>query len=332
MDISSSLPDRSHFSDAFRERIENELRPLLDEARNFTSAGGHQIDIQLRDNCIHLYYRGGKILEINPRSYAFDRFYFYRPTGEERNYPKSYVEKITKGKGLDTRSPRHPVPGEEEAKRIFDGLTQKQGELLGLLHKKEYHAYFDRASREMDAWLACYPKPEREDQHRIALANRAFTEENDLIVIDIEYAVSKKVPYRKSGFNKQCRFDLVAVDRTGQLYVVELKQNLKADRKGSGADTGTHLSDFNDTLQRDDDLLFTAEMARVVEWKKRMGLLAADVTVNRWEKLRFCAAFSGDEAEKAAFRAQCASMNAPLLHVNKDYKIARPERVAEKCR
>ena len=72
-------------------------------------------------------------------------------------------------------------------------------------------------------------------------------------------------------------------------------------------------------------------MARVVERKKEMGLLADDVTVNRWEKPRFCTAFSGDEAEKAAFRAQCARMNVLLLHVNKDYKIARPERVAEKC-
>lgn len=332
MDTSSSLPDRGHFSDAFRERIGNELRPLFDEARSFTSGGGHQIDIQLRDNCIHLYYRGGKILEIKPRSYAFDQFYFYRPTGEERNYPKTYVEKIAKGKGLDARSPRYPVPGEEEAKRIFDELTQKQGELLGLLHEKEYHAYFDRASREMDAWLACHPKPEREDQHLIALANRAFTEKNDLVVIDIEYAVSENMPYRKPGFTKQCRFDLVAVDRTGQLYVVELKQNLAADRPDSGTDIKAHRQDFNQTLQRDDDLLFPAEMARVVERKKEMGLLADDVTVNRWEKPRFCAAFSGDEAEKAAFRAQCASMNVPLLHVNKDYKIARPERVAGKCR
>lgn len=332
MDTSSSLPDRGHFSDAFRERIGNELRPLFDEARSFTSGGGHQIDIQLRDNCIHLYYRGGKILEIKPRSYAFDQFYFYRPTGKERNYPKTYVEKIAKGKGLDARSPRYPVPGEEEAKRIFDELTQKQGELLGLLHKKEYHTYFDRASREMDVWLACNPKPEREDQHLIALANRAFSEENDFAVIDVEYGVSPKMPYRKLGFTKQCRFDLVAVDRTGQLYVIELKQNLAADRPDSGTDIKAHRQDFNQTLQRDDDLLFPAEMARVVERKKEMGLLADDVTVNRWEKPRFCAAFSGDEAEKAAFRAQCASMNAPLPHVNKDYKITRPERVAEKCR
>lgn len=332
MDTSSSLPDRSHFSDAFRERIGNELRPLFDEARSFTSGSGHQIDIQLRDNCIHLYYRGGKILEIKPRSYAFDQFYFYRPTGEERNYPKTYVEKIAKGKGLDARSPRYPVPGEEEAKRIFDELTQKQGELLGLLYEKEYHAYFDRASREMDVWLACHPKPEREDQHLIALANRAFSEENDFAVIDVEYGVSPKMPYRKLGSTKQCRFDLVAVDRTGQLYVIELKQNLAADRPDSGTDIKAHQQDFNQTLQRDDNLLFPAEMARVVERKKEMGLLADDVTVNRWEKPRFCAAFSGDEAEKAAFRAQCASMNVPLLHVNKDYKIARPERVAEKCR
>lgn len=332
MDTSSSLPDRGHFSDAFRKRIGNELRPLFGEACRFTSGSGHQIDVQLRSGCIHLYYRGGKILEIRPQSYDFDRFYFYRPDDKTKDYPKSYVEKTAKGKALDSPSPRYPVPGKEEAKRIYEELTQKRDELLTLLEMKEYHAYFDRASREMDAWLACHPKPEREDQHLIALANRAFSEENDFAVIDVEYGVSPKMPYRKLGSTKQCRFDLVAVDRTGQLYVIELKQNLAADRPDSGTDIKAHQQDFNQTLQRDDNLLFPAEMARVVERKKEMGLLADDVTVNRWEKPRFCAAFSGDEAEKAAFRAQCASMNVPLLHVNKDYKIARPERVAEKCR
>lgn len=332
MDTSSSLPDRIHFSDAFRERIENELRPLFDEARSFTSGSGHQIDIQLRDNCIHFYYRGGKILEIIPPSkkkdkctFNFNHSYFYHPTGGEEKCPKTYVQEAAKESSLDARSQRYPVLSKEEA-------TQIGRELLGLLDKKEYHAYFDRASREMDAWLACHPKPEREDQHLIALANRAFTEKNDLVVIDVEYGVSPKMPYRKLNFTKQCRFDLVAVDRTGQLYVVELKQNLAADRPDSGTDIKAHRQDFNQTLQRDDDLLFPAEMARVVERKKEMGLLADDVTVNRWEKPRFCAAFSGDEAEKAAFRAQCASMNVPLLHVNKDYKIARLACAAEKCR
>lgn len=332
MDTSSSLPDRGHFSDAFRKRIGNELRPLFGEACRFTSGSGHQIDVQLRSGCIHLYYRGGKILEIRPQSYDFDRFYFYRPDDKTKDYPKSYVEKTAKGKALDSPSPRYPVPGKEEAKRIYEELTQKRDELLTLLEMKEYHAYFDRASRAMDAWLACHPRPEREAQHRIALANRAFSEENDLVVIDIEYEVSQKMPYRKPGFTKQCRFDLVAVDRTGQLYVVELKQNLKAERKGSGTDTVAHRQDFTDTLLRDNDLLFPAEMARVVERKKGIGLLAADVTVNQAEKPRFCVAFCGDDAEGAVVRAQWASEKIPQLHVSKDYKIARQECAAEKSK
>ena len=55
-----------------RKNIQSNL--LFEYAKNHAKEDG--FDIHLRGNGIHIYYRGGKILEIKPSSISFDKKYF----------------------------------------------------------------------------------------------------------------------------------------------------------------------------------------------------------------------------------------------------------------
>ena len=67
---------RGEFSKQFLKRLISE-----DDACGriiaYASQPGSELDVQLRGNYVNIYYRGGNILRIRPRSLDFDAFYFY---------------------------------------------------------------------------------------------------------------------------------------------------------------------------------------------------------------------------------------------------------------
>lgn len=282
------------------------------------------LDIEFRDNCIDIYYRGGEILEMGPSSYKLDEFYFYKYKKEKRE-SKTWVIETARRDGDDEDV--------KKAKSIREDLKDKRDKLINIINikdecPKDYFEskakeYFTKAKQIMDDWFEDDNRhQEREDQQKITKANQSLESDNDLCVIDIEFAVSTNQPYNKAigkkGNIKPCRFDMIAVDRKGQLYVIELKQNEAAnDNRGSGMDI--HKQDFEKTIGKDNDKLFNAEMKSILNTKQEFGLLPEDLTIN-YEAPIFAAVYSGKE-DRDAIENEWKTNGIQVLKFN-DYKIS----------
>ncbi len=260
------------------------------------------LDIQLRDNYINVYYKGGNILRIKQASFEFDKFYFYLPENESEKYPKSYIEKMAKDKlyEISTNTIR-PIPTKEVASAIINRLEKQEKDLKGYL-QSDVKTYLSKAKKVMDDWFNVWKKEERKDQHYISLSNRSFSGDSDLVVVDLEFAISILHPYNNSknskGDKKVCRFDIIAVDRAGQIYVIELKQNPKADGKGNKANVENHTQDFDDTIGNDDQNLFASEVFDLVQMKQQLGIMSKEIIVDQSKKPKFAVAYSGPEADE----------------------------------
>jgi hypothetical protein len=121
------------------------------------------------------------------------------------------------------------------------------------------------------------------------------------VVIDIEFAVSTLKPYNKLN-GKVPKFDIIAVDKSGQLYAIELKANLAADKPDSDQNVNGHQKDFDNTIGGHcDDNDFVEEMRQVLELKKHLHLIDETATITCKYPV-FAIAFSGEnEREKQEF-------------------------------
>lgn len=294
-------PKRGNLSKSFIEKLTNgKYAPLLKAIID-----DEELNIQLRDKYINVYYRGGNILRIGLNSYQFDKFYFYNRNieGLSKPYPKSHIEKVANGqRGSISSSTKEPIPSYDEAKGIVSQLDAQYTKLMDLLNKTEIKEYFRRAKNVMDEWFEFWNKQERNDQHVIALDNQMFSEESDLVVVDLEFAVSKLQPYNNAtnpkGNKKVCRFDIIAVDKSGQIYVIELKQNNAADSKNNKANVEVHSADFKNTIENDIDNIFAGEIYDLVETKKILKILDEEIFVDKTTRPIPAVAYSGNNSEE----------------------------------
>lgn len=307
MTSSSHPPKRGNLSETFLKSLtKGKYSKLLD-----TLYEDKDLDIQLRDNYINVYYRGGNILRIKPESFEFDKFYFYLPADESKKYPKSYIEKIAKNKRNEiSLNTKYPIPSETEALAIINRLTAQEESLRKLL-KTDINTYLSEAKKTMDAWFEIWKKEERMDQHAIALSNRDFSGNSDLVVVDLEFAVSKLQPYNET--NKVCRFDIIAVASDGQIYVIELKQNLNADGINNKANVNVHKDDFLNTIGKDTKRLFASEISDLVKIKQTLGIMDNDVKVDLSKKPIFAVAYSGENPEE--FNAMYEAKGLTIINV-----------------
>ena len=291
----SDIPIRGNLSDRFLKRLrERDLRPIIKMI-----ADDGELDVQVRDNSLNVYYRGGNILLIKPQSFQFDKFYFY--LGHPKGFPKTHVKKVANGQQneINPRT-RRPIPTIDEAQQIMRELDDKLKNLMKLLPDNPQD-FFAKAKSAMDQWFEKWEHQERDDQQAITTRNNCAESESDLAVIDIEFAVSVNKPYNKAknmdGKNKVCRFDMIAVDCKGRLYVIELKQNGAADSEDNSANVAVHKKDFDGTIGNDVNGLFAKEMAHLVEVKKQLGTLPASVFVDTTLNPIFAVAYSGENPE-----------------------------------
>ena len=155
-------------------------------------------------------------------------------------------------------------------------MESRAATILKKAEKGDFKAYFEELKPVMDNWVTMYNREERKRQHIISCSNRDFTPDNNLVVIDIEFAVSKNKPYNhavnENGNQKVPKMDIIAVDKDGQLYSIELKNNLEADAEDSAQNVENHLKDFNNTLGWPEENDFAQEMSEVVKMKQEVGI------------------------------------------------------------
>lgn len=311
----TKVPFRGRLSKNFATALSSKgnIAPIIEYILNDT-----ELDVQVRDNYINVYYKGGNILRIKPQSFSFDKYYFY--LGHPKGFPKSYVMKVADGKSSEI-SPRatEPIPSFNEALEIVSELDTSLHDIMNLLPENPT-AFFKKAKTTMDSWFEKNPKSERLDQQKITSNNREFSDNNNLVVIDIEFAVSKNKAYNlavnKKGNGKVCRFDIIAVDKNGQLYIIELKQNQSADEEGKPANVADHIKDFNATVGKDKNGEFAQEMLQVVKTKQMLGTLPKDIKVDTKSAPIFAVAYSGEDAD--TFNAKYRKAGVTVVEVDKD--------------
>lgn len=200
----------------------NNLPPQIERIIN-KAKQDNDLLLCLRSNEIHIYYRGGKILGIKKNTRRFTL-----------SFDEKYLKAGNQGDSVEY----------EWLKDINKSSRQRV--------ENDPLEFFDGAKGVMETWFYKNKKQERDDQHKISLNNADVIDDDDLAVVDIEYAVSansscyntlymdtfrENLPPYKRYPNP--RFDIIAINKQGQIYVFELKTGLDSTKN-----CDKHITDF----------------------------------------------------------------------------------------
>lgn len=278
-------------SDSFMKKLQGEWKPLLDYILSDS-----ELDLQIRDNYINVYYKGGNILRIKPNSFHIDEAYFkYSKTKE----------------GFSLLSPKEIYP--EKVKQYFSTTKCIMNE------------WYEKAKEKKTT-------EERREQQQIALFNRKNTE---YVVLDLEFAVSNKSRYyyyhgQKKKSNPQ--FDIIAICQ-GQLIIIELKKGMGALAGKSGIydhiDSFLYTIGYNDCAKWE----FIEDMKELLKQKQDLGILDKSIIINN-EKPKFVFAFADEEGkdEFSLFVKKCCEQGYsgeyikidPMTHILRQVNIEKP--------
>ena len=182
----------------WKNLTEGEYKEIID----FASQRENELDVQIRDNYLNIYYQGGNLLRVHPRSLYFDEFYFHRGATDIR---KTHLIKSDK----------------TEDKEQVAFYQRKRDEMFSILRNKGMAAYSAKMKEIMKEWDADLhtigiSHDEKKAQQQISMNNRGAT---DYTVVDLEYAVSTTSNFKYNGDSTKrvARFDSIAVDKSGQL-------------------------------------------------------------------------------------------------------------------
>ena len=271
---------RRILSDKLFKKLKN--NDVYKKIINFASKRENDLDVQIRDNYLNIYYRGGNLLRVHPCSLWFDEFYFHRVRHGGKILRKTHLIK-----GSDTKR--------------WESYKKRRDEMISeLLETGCMEKFCTEMKKVMDEWFKDQEDnlhiahDEKEAQQQISMNNRG---ETDYTVIDLEYAVSKNSPFHYDGPPTKSvpRFDIIAVDRSGQLYVIELKRGLGAIEGNSGIKS--HIDCFEHSIGRDHDGDFVNEMVELLEQKKVLNLIDKGVFIDRSKKPEFIFAFSDKDGK-----------------------------------
>lgn len=262
---------RGIHNDKFKDALlKGHLKTMLQVLKTETHG---DLELQIRNNYINIYYLGGNIAKItNEKSIQFDAFYFWLDKSISR-------EEILKDPAL-----------------VAD-LKMKKDQLCQKFLAGKYSEYFSEAKKVMDLWFIQNPKPERKEQHQLALENRYG--QSDYTIIDLEYEVSEKSPFAFSypmSKAKKPRFDIIAVNKLGKLCVIEFK-------KGSGALAGAsglkaHYESYKYSIGQNAQA-FLEEMKFLLEQKQSLELIDPRVKIeDAYPKFMFAYSYSSNDLER----------------------------------
>ena len=260
----------------WKNLTEGEYKEIID----FASQRENELDVQIRDNYLNIYYQGGNLLRVHPSSLYFDEFYFHRGAKDMR---KTHLIKSDK----------------TEDKERVASYQRKRDVMFSILRNKGMAAYCAQMKEIMDEWVADLhtigiSHDEKNAQQQISMNNRGAT---DYTVVDLEYAVSTTSNFKYNGDStkKVPRFDIIAVDKSGQLYVIELKTGLKAIDGKSGI--RAHIDCFEHSIGRDSKNDFINEMNELLRQKQELKLIDKNVRIDQTKKPQFILAFSDEQGK-----------------------------------
>ena len=290
----------------WKNLTEGEYKEIID----FASQRENELDVQIRDNYLNIYYQGGNLLRVHPRSLYFDEFYFHRGATDIR---KTHLIKSDK----------------TEDKEQVAFYQRKRDEMFSILRNKGMAAYSAKMKEIMKEWDADLhtigiSHDEKNAQQQISMNNRGGT---DYAVVDLEYAVSKTSSFYYNGKleKKVPRFDIIAVDKTGQLYVIELKTGLKAIDGNSGI--RAHMDCFEHTIGCDSNNDFINEMYELLKQKQELKLIENNARIDTTKKPRFIFAFSDEpgmnQYEEFVEACKERGYQGKVIYVGNDYQLKK---------
>ena len=279
----------------------------------FASQRENELDVQIRDNYLNIYYQGGNLLRVHPRSLYFDEFYFHRGAKDMRK--THLIDKCKKG--------------DKACIARWEDYKNRRKEMLDLLKKRGMATYCKEMKRIMKEWEADLhtigiSHDEKNAQQQISMNNRGAT---DYTVVDLEYAVSTTSNFKYNGDStkKVPRFDIIAVDKSGQLYVIELKTGLKAIDGNSGI--RAHIDCFDHTIRRDSNNDFINEMDELLKQKQELNLIDKNVFIDKTRKPQFIFSFSDEPGKNQyeVFVEACKERgyNDEVIYVGNDYQLKK---------
>ncbi len=263
----------------WKKLTEGEYKEIID----FASQRENELDVQIRDNYLNIYYEGGNLLRVHPSSLYFDEFYFHRGAKDMRK--THLIDKCKKG--------------DKACIARWEDYKNRRKEMLDILKERGMATYCKEMKRIMKEWDADLhtigiSHDEKNAQQQISMNNRGAT---DYTVVDLEYAVSTTSNFKYNGDStkKVPRFDIIAVDKSGQLYVIELKTGLKAIDGKSGI--RAHIDCFEHSIGRDSKNDFINEMNELLRQKQELKLIDKNVRIDKTKKPHFILAFSDEQGK-----------------------------------
>ena len=291
----------------WKNLTEGEYKEIID----FASQRENELDVQIRDNYLNIYYQGGNLLRVHPRSLYFDEFYFHRGAKDMRK--THLIDKCKKG--------------DKACIARWEDYKNRRKEMLGILKARGMATYCKEMKRIMKEWDADLrtigiSHDEKNAQQQISMNNRGAT---DYTVVDLEYAVSTTSNFKYNGDStkKVPRFDLIAVDKSGQLYVIELKTGLKAIDGNSGI--RAHMDCFEHSIGRDSKNDFINEMNELLGQKQELKLIDKNVRIDKTKKPHFILAFSDEQGknqyEEFVKACKCRGYQGKVIYVGNDHQL-----------
>lgn len=238
--------DRPFMSDLEEGTLKGVINLLLQDST---------LDFQIRDNQVHIYYRGGKVCDIKKTSNQYE-FYF------DTEYCKDWTTWKVK---LET-----------------EGMLDINNKIIGLPSKIGSEADVNQwifampfLKQTMDEYFSQKAKVEREYQQHVVNENNDFqtSKGTDYFIVDIEYA------------NREGRFDLVSILWPSKGSVRKVPTGYKPQlafiemKFGDGALSGKsgikkHLKDIDTFLETPGNFdQIRNEMQTIFQQKRELGLL-----------------------------------------------------------
>lgn len=310
----------------------------------YASDAQNGLDIQLRGDCINIYYEGGSLLKLSGQSCIYlDKNYFYQPnkiatriTDIERLCKKDYKELAKKSKHLRTHA-ENPTVLESMRKDALDitaEIKHKRDEIISRLKKcttyRDTSNVLEEIKLTMHRWKANLVvngirdnvAGERTVQHYISLYNKDTNKNSNFVVLDIEYSISTNAIYAKENEReKQPRIDIIAIEKkTGQLYVMELKYGMHSVDGDAGI--RKHYDDYLQSVGHEDKWQhFVKDIKALLKAKKDIKAVDKGIFIKDDKPIFAFIMKCKDESDVANFKQRLKGNNlesVPTIYLPKE--------------